>query len=96
VPAAPSTGSNKPLSSGASPPADNNLPTGPTQKQTTGSSAPATDAPAKSSIPHDLADLEGLLGRIYDALRAPNSGANSGTAPPPRESAAGSTDRPGK
>jgi regulator of protease activity HflC (stomatin/prohibitin superfamily) len=99
VPAVPSTGSNKPLTSGALPPptVDNNLPTGPTPKQTTGSSSgPVTDAQAKSSIPHDLADLEGLLSRIYDALRAPNSGANSGTAPQSKDSSAGSTDRPGK
>jgi regulator of protease activity HflC (stomatin/prohibitin superfamily) len=97
---APSTGTNKPLSSGASPPTPviNNPPTGPTQKQTTGSSssAPATDAQPKSSIPHDLADLEGLLSRIYDALRAPNSAPNSGTGPQSKESAAGAADRPGK
>jgi len=95
---APSTGSNKPLSSGASPPPPvDNLPTGPAQKQTTGSSsAPAPDAQAKSYIPHDLADLEALLSRIYDALRAPNSVPNSGTGPQLKESAAGSDDRRGK
>jgi hypothetical protein len=99
VPVAPSTGSNKPLTSGASPPptVDKNPPIGQTPKQTTGSSSvPVTDAQSKSYVPHDLADLEGLLGRIYDALRAPNSASNSGTAPQSKESAAGSADRPSK
>ena len=93
----PSTGPGKPLSSGATSPPPVNLPAGPAQKQTTGSSsAPAADAQAKSSIPHDLADLEGLLSRIYDALRAPTTASNSGAGPQPKESTVGSTDRPGK
>jgi regulator of protease activity HflC (stomatin/prohibitin superfamily) len=96
--AVPSTGSNKPLSSGATPaPAAGILPAVPPQKQTTGSStAPAADAQTKPSIPHDLADLEGLLSRIYDALRTPNTASNSGTGPQSKETAAGATDRAGK
>jgi regulator of protease activity HflC (stomatin/prohibitin superfamily) len=93
----PSTGSSKPLSSGAAPAPVGGLPTGPAQKQTTGSSsAPATDVQSKSYVPHDLAELEGLLSRIYDALRAPNSAPNSGTGSQSKDSSAGSTDRSGK
>jgi regulator of protease activity HflC (stomatin/prohibitin superfamily) len=82
-----------PLSGATPPPPIDKLPMGPAQKQTTGSSsAPAADVQTRSSIPHDLADLEGLLSRIYDALRAPNSR----TGPQSNETAAGSADRPGK
>jgi regulator of protease activity HflC (stomatin/prohibitin superfamily) len=94
---APSTGPGKPLPPGTAPPPVGNLPAGPPQKQTTGSSsAPATDAQAKSYIPHDLADLEGLLSRIYDALRASNSASNSGTGAQSKDATAGSADRSGK
>ncbi len=90
----PSAAPGKPPLSGATPPPPvDKLPTGPAQKQTTGSSsAPAADIQARSYIPHDLADLEGLLSRIYDALRAPNSR----TGPQSNETAAGSADRTGK
>jgi regulator of protease activity HflC (stomatin/prohibitin superfamily) len=93
----PLTGSNKPASSGATQPPVDNPPTGQAQKQTTGSSsAPASDGQAKSYIPHDLSELEGLLSRIYDALRASNSAQSSGTGPQSKDSAAGLTDRSGK
>jgi regulator of protease activity HflC (stomatin/prohibitin superfamily) len=86
----PPAGSNKPLSFGTTPPQPaDSAP----QKQTTGSSsAPAADI--KSSVPHDFADLESLLSRIYDALRSPSPASNSGAAPQSKESAAAPTDRP--
>ena len=91
----PSTESNKPISSGASPPPPvGNPPTASEQKQTTGSSsAPASDKQPRSYIPQDLSDLDALLARISDALRAPKSVPSSGTGPQPKESAAGSDTR---
>lgn len=91
----PSAEPNKPMS--FSPPASvGNPPTAPPQKQTTGSSpAPAADNQPRS-YSQDLSDIEALLGRISDALRAPKSAPSSGTGVQPRESAAGSDDRRGK
>jgi len=95
--AAPSIGSSRLLSpSGTAPsqPVDN-APRGPTLKQTTGSASPSSaDTQAKSSIPHDLTELEGLLSRVYDALRAPSTAANPSSAPQSKESATVPADRP--
>jgi len=94
----PSKEPNKPISSGASPPPPvGNPPTASEQKQTTGSSsAPASEKQPRSLIPQDLSDLDALLARISDALRAARSVPSSGTGPQPKESAAGSDTRSGK
>jgi len=93
----PSTQSIRPLPPGGTQPPVGNPPTASEQKQTTGSSsAAASDVQAKSYIPHDLSDLEALLSRIYDALRAPSSVTSSGTGPQSKESVAGTGDRRGK
>jgi regulator of protease activity HflC (stomatin/prohibitin superfamily) len=88
---------NKPQSSISSPPPVGGPPTGSDQKQTTGSSsATAANEQAKWNIPQDLSDIEALLGRISDAIRAPKSVPSSGTGPQTKDSAAGSDDRRGK
>jgi len=99
--AAPNTGStepNKPQSSVSSPPPPVGGPqTGSDQKQTTGSSsAAATNEQAKWNIPQDISDIEALLGRISDAIRAPKAAPGSGTGPQSKDSAAGPDDRRGK
>ena len=61
-------------------------PSAPEQKPATASSAtPPPDKQAGSYIPRDLSDVEALLARITEALRASKSTTSSGTGAPPKQ-----------